>query len=546
MAAGAAAVAAAAAAAAGAGAPDAEARGAKRGRCGEEGPAGAAVAPAAAPPAAAPPQSEAARRALHLPLVEDVDPPVLVRVYGAADGGGGGGGGGSAGRGFLPKINDVVEVVGIYTVDPCLTSWEGAGGAGGAGGAEGEGGRGAGGGADEGEGEGQEEDMAGGGAPSRRPRGEGAGAGEEAPEERAARVPPGSAAPRLQALCLRRLSPDYPLLQPPPAPAASSGAFALQPAGADEPAGPSPCGSPGASSRGARAVARAAGSAEAPGSAGGAPPPPAGPSDVEVLRAAALRGLAALGAGAPAAPAARAQALALLAGCLGGDALAAEYTLLHLLSSVTLRQGGAGEGGRALGKLSLTLSGAPDASEDPATRGLQASIATPARAPAGGGAHPPAPAPPPRYHALLPLAAGASACGRALGGTLAALLPRTALLPLRIDNLNALAWAPAKGGDDEKLAAGLLQVRARRGGAERQGIAEWRGARAAHRAAAERRGLRGLHRASVGPLRAARLCARSCQARWPLFGGAPHALPPARPPPRSSPPARASSATRRR
>jgi hypothetical protein len=155
------------------------------------------------------------------------------------------------------------------------------------------------------------------------------------------------------------------------------------------------------------------------------------------------------------------------------DALGGEFLLLHLLSAVTARTGErlADAGGLVLGKLSLCLSGFPDVSACEGTVPVQASIATPARqagcggteagAAAGAPDHPadgePA-APLPTYTPVLPLPAGASPAGRALAGALGALLPRVALLPLRIDNLNALPWVPAKRPRDAKLRAGLLQL----------------------------------------------------------------------------------------
>jgi hypothetical protein len=60
---------------------------------------------------------------------------------------------------------------------------------------------------------------------------------------------------------------------------------------------------------------------------------------------------------------------------------------------------------------------------------------------------------------VLPLPSGASVAVRRLVAGLAKILPRTALLPLRIDNLNALQLNPVKDAETNRLASGILQVK---------------------------------------------------------------------------------------
>ena len=517
-----------------------------------DGPAASADAGAVPSPAfsSSPAASSQLLLALDKPLVSDAhgDPPVLVRLYGgdvdpaAAR---------AAGRqsfapgpgtvGLQPKINELVEVVGVYTLDPAaprLASARappaGAGAAAASGGSSRRRRHGSGaaaaaaadmalddGGAAAAADEEEEEDG-----------GEAAGFDEEEEEEGEGEdgrphLPPASLVPRVHALLVRKLAPGYPALQPALGPVSASGAFALQPAGADAVGG---AGAGAASSRGAamQAAAAAAAAAAQPGeaaasAAAAAAPAAAPPTDTVVLRAAASESLRALAAAeaaaagvdgsaarvesaaeeeggsqeaaAEAAGAARVRAelVAYLAALLGGllgssssssgggggaaapathDELGGEYLLLHLLSAVTARAGErlSDAGGLVLGKLSLCLSGFADASGDPGTVPVQASIATPARQPGCGGTEAAAapaaapgdggepPPPLPTYTPVLPLPAGASPAGRALAGALGALLPRVALLPLRIDNLNALPFVPGKRPRDAKLRSGLLQL----------------------------------------------------------------------------------------
>ena len=446
---------------------------------------------------------------LHKPLVVDPEPAVLVRCYGTDIGSGSGGSdsdgidaddSGSSRRkqkvtsGYLPRITDVVEFIGIYTVDPGLTSFDKQGSSS------------------------SSSDSAGAGASGQtdllrcRPWDDDDDGGvacdhadhdhdvmhEEGDDDDGVwggmhkqHNPPPSLVPRVQALVVRKLAPSAPALQPSPESKTVSGAFAMQAAGEDdEPNSNSNINSnsaAGSPSRGA-ALAAAAAAAAASGASGtsGAPPSPSAPAapakkdDAVVLREACLSGLNALlsQCGSPS-PSVRSGIVAYLTSLLGGDSLAAEYTLLHLISSVFSRAPASGEG-LVLGKLSLCLTGFPDASSDPATRAL--AVATPVRASpegegsnsssgngagAGAGAgtgsdqkqqqQPEAPTLP-NYSPVLPLEAGASIAGRAVAATIGSLLPRSAIIPLRIDNLNSLSFFPGKGDEEDKLSSGLLQL----------------------------------------------------------------------------------------
>ena len=148
----------------------------------------------------------------------------------------------------------------------------------------------------------------------------------------------------------------------------------------------------------------------------------------------------------PLAPAAspadfHAEAAAALAPALGSDQLAAEYALLHCLSSVAARPDAAAaevaiagssssSRGAIVGKLTLELRGFPAG----------------AAAAAGGG--------------------GPSACAASVAAALLRVLPRALLLPLSIAALNSgPPLCPAKGGPGAgggggaSLRPGLLQVR---------------------------------------------------------------------------------------
>jgi hypothetical protein len=91
---------------------------------------------------------------------------------------------------------------------------------------------------------------------------------DDAEDDGRPHLPP-SLVPRVHALLVRKLGPSYPALQPAPGPVASSGAFALQPAGVDDVGGQqAPSASGAAGSRGAAmqlaAAASTAGAAGAP------------------------------------------------------------------------------------------------------------------------------------------------------------------------------------------------------------------------------------------------------------------------------------------
>lgn len=128
------------------------------------------------------------------------------------------------------------------------------------------------------------------------------------------------------------------------------------------------------------------------------PPPVAQVPPPEALRAAA--------------PELRRHVVGLLAGALGGDVIAAEYALMNLVSRVYSRQQPL-----ALGKFSVNLVGVPSA-------------------PAGG----------------------PSDTGRALAAVLEAIMPRSALMPLSLEELNAASWVPQKDYGKNRLLAGRLQL----------------------------------------------------------------------------------------
>ncbi|CAI5458173.1 unnamed protein product [Closterium sp. Yama58-4] len=127
----------------------------------------------------------------------------------------------------------------------------------------------------------------------------------------------------------------------------------------------------------------------------------------------------------------RAALLSRLAAALGGDRLAAEYLLLHLLSRVHTRIEP-----MPLGKLSLNLSGFPEPS----------SASTPS--------HPP----PPLSSSPPSLSQAASPSLSALTSSLQTLLPATATLPLSLDTLNSRRLAPHKDYTSDRLVSGVLQL----------------------------------------------------------------------------------------
>jgi hypothetical protein len=147
---------------------------------------------------------------------------------------------------------------------------------------------------------------------------------------------------------------------------------------------------------------------------------------------------------APAAAAAdiRAEILSFLSDMLAGDDLAAEYLLLHTLSRVVSR--GAVS---TLGKLTLSLAGFPTSK---ATLNAQ----TVAKRMGRNGKEEEVM----KLSPVLPLENGASAAGIRLHSALSLLLPRSCLLPLRVDNLNTLRFFPTKDPETNLVRAGLLQL----------------------------------------------------------------------------------------
>ncbi|CAI5995073.1 unnamed protein product [Closterium sp. NIES-64] len=127
----------------------------------------------------------------------------------------------------------------------------------------------------------------------------------------------------------------------------------------------------------------------------------------------------------------RAALLSRLAAALGGDRLAAEYLLLHLLSRVHTRIEP-----MPLGKLSLNLSGFPEPSL----------------------ASTPSPTPPPLSSSPPSLSQAASPSLSALTSSLQTLLPATHTLPLSLDNLNSRRLTPHKDYTSDRLVSGVLQL----------------------------------------------------------------------------------------
>ncbi|CAI5981883.1 unnamed protein product [Closterium sp. NIES-64] len=127
----------------------------------------------------------------------------------------------------------------------------------------------------------------------------------------------------------------------------------------------------------------------------------------------------------------RAALLSRLAAALGGDRLAAEYLLLHLLSRVHTRIEP-----MPLGKLSLNLSGFPEPSS----------------------ASTPSPTPPPLSSSPPSLSQAASPSLSALTSSLQTLLPATHTLPLSLDNLNSRRLTPHKDYTSDRLVSGVLQL----------------------------------------------------------------------------------------
>lgn len=142
----------------------------------------------------------------------------------------------------------------------------------------------------------------------------------------------------------------------------------------------------------------------------------------------------------------RAALLATFTSALGGDALAAEYLLLHLLSSVTMRQ----DTLSVVGKLALNLQGFPEPLSSAGT------AAAPTSASAAGASVEDAAAA--EKERTSPLALGSSLAARRLHSLLGQLTPRTALLPLTISKLNNRRFAPKKDADTDRILAGVLQL----------------------------------------------------------------------------------------
>lgn len=150
----------------------------------------------------------------------------------------------------------------------------------------------------------------------------------------------------------------------------------------------------------------------------------------------------------------RKQLMAVLTGRLQGDAVAAEFLLIHMLSRILSRpNGGMGE---PLGKFSLNLCSLPSAGDADsavdgdgagAGAGAAAATATPAAA---------LPPPPPAF----PIRSVASEPATVIAETYAALMPRAVLLPLTRGNLCGLRFRPHKHMHKNILESGVLQLAA--------------------------------------------------------------------------------------
>ncbi|GJP31678.1 hypothetical protein CLOM_g14734, partial [Closterium sp. NIES-68] len=140
------------------------------------------------------------------------------------------------------------------------------------------------------------------------------------------------------------------------------------------------------------------------------------------------------------APTIRASLLPRLTAVLGGDRLAAEYLLLHLLSRVHTRIEP-----MPLGKLSLNLSGFPEPSSPSTTFHPSSALSPP---------HPP----PPISSSPPSLSQAASPSLPTLTSSLQTLLPATHTLPLSLDTLNSRRLAPHKDYTSDRLVSGVLQL----------------------------------------------------------------------------------------
>jgi hypothetical protein len=347
------------------------------------------------------------------PLVYEAEVPALARVYGATED-----------LGVALRVGAAVEVLAVYAGAPA-----------------------------EGGDRGGEEEAA---AASGALLGGDAWVAEELARMRVARDPP-AWVPRLHVVLVRPLAPSFPTLQPP----ALGGGGGNDPWALRSPNAPAPVALPGGGGGGAaapaadaavraRQAAATARDALAAAAAALATPLPPLPPHARAFAGRALTDV-------------RAELCAALAATLGGDALAAEWLLLALLSTVSARRG---EGEAPLGKLSLTVGGFPHGGGVGGGRwggGAQAPHAAAAAAGGGGGGGgsgggAPAAAPPPPP--VLPLPLGASPAVRRLHATLSLLLPRVTLLPLRLQNLNGLRFSPRKDVDNDRLMPGVLQLAA--------------------------------------------------------------------------------------
>jgi hypothetical protein len=363
-------------------------------------------------------------------------PPVLVRVYGVA---------------ACPyRPGDSVEVVGIYTVDSDLYAPGYMGG------------------------EAEEEGMGEGGcAPAKRRGGAGAGVGagvgdadmsgqppapllgvaealaDAFPDEEAAKNPPSSVAPRLHAVLARRLPPGYPVLDareesvrgvcPWAFTTPQAAGFPTLPADAQMP--PLPQLAAGASeaerlTAGKAALVHQTAVAKAKVRSGVAAREAHGG-----LALARLSALATELSGAQAdLRTVRAMIVSALSACVGGDAVAAEWLLLWAHSG-TGTYGRRDELDAPLGRTSLCIIGMPDCSSAP--RVVPGAVASDGLSPV--------------WDPPCPVSSGASPSASRLHDLLASIAPTTALLPLRLDTLNAVRWFPARDASSRTL-PGLLQT----------------------------------------------------------------------------------------
>lgn len=282
-------------------------------------------------------------------------------------------------------------------------------------------------------------------------------------KETMAKNPPASLVPRVQCVLWRHLAPTFPKLQPPLA--HSKGTFVLNSGQERTP-----------SSRGAEADKERK-RAEVQLSV----------ENQSVLSAVGQMSLRELTESTGCSVAElRNQAVQCLAALVGNDSLAAEYILFNIISRITSRTDTL-----VLGKAALNISGAPDESSDtPETieraqeeqrrvrewqerqrhrnnaenTGLHEATHQTGQSQANGQPNqasgqqrteviPPAPADP-----TLPLIQGASTTGKRLAQCIGSFVPRSVILPMRLNNLNGLRFAPKKSYETNRLNAGVLQL----------------------------------------------------------------------------------------